>query len=147
MNPGTHMRSLPLGAVVLRRLPLGRGYVSLGQDDGSGDTIDLSVPDYGAPVTTNYSIPDLPAPAEPAEDLSIPGFTGPTTPGEVEIGSVDPAELNSQILSGAIAPPTGSALTSAQAANLNAAGATPDQVGQILNGQASYSSVLASLAQ
>jgi hypothetical protein len=139
------MRSLPLGAIV-RQLPLGavRQLRGLGQDEG--DTSDFTVPDYTAPDTSlpTYSVTDVTGPDYTNYVPALPTAVGPQTPGQPQI-SFTGEDLNTAILNGTQAPPAGSALTSQQAAVLNAAGATPDQVGQILSGQISYSAVLNAL--
>jgi hypothetical protein len=145
------MRVLPLGAV--RVLPLGMGW--LGQDDGDDDFSDYGAIDptdnldINPIVTPGVTIPDLTAPdisSSPYTSgaLSSPGFVGPVEPGE-DVQLAAGTQLNADILSGVTPPPAGGALTSQQAQTLNAAGATPDQVGQILGGQTTYAAVLSSL--
>ena len=139
------MRTLPLGAVPLRHLPLGMG--RLGQDGTDiTDSSSFTVPDYTAPDTSlpTYSVTDVTGPDYTNYVPPLPTAVGPQTPGQPQI-SFTGEDLNTAILNGTQAPPVGGPLTSQQAAVLNAAGATPDQVGQILSGQTNYSAVLNSL--
>jgi hypothetical protein len=149
------IRRLPLGDV--RRLPLGRlphrrlhGW-GLGQDDGEDDDFSDASLNLISTPTTSFDMMDSILPTAPdigASDiesgLAPVGFVGPTEAGDIA-GENPGTQLNAAILAGTTPPPIGGALTSQQAQALNAAGASPDQVGQILSGQTSYSAVMQSL--
>lgn len=159
-----------MAVMTLRKLPLGHHYPpylgglrGLGQDDGDdlaaldNSTMNLTAPDFSdLDLSGNYATPTFDmstvdvgaAPAISLPSSVISPVVGPAAPGEIPNISqiVGPTgnvtDLNSLILTGAIAPPAGSGLTSDQAATLAANGATSNDIADILNGNATYQGTL-----
>lgn len=152
--------------VPLRQLPMGNRRRSLsrwalGQDEGDdSDFLDTSYLDDSSTPSFDVTSPYNAAPSTPdltsnaytapiAPDITAPASTvyygaGPAAPGETVIPT-QTTDLSQLILTGQLAPPSGSGLTSAQAAQIAAAGGTANDIDAVLSGQTNASTVLNAL--
>ena len=121
--------------IPLRKLPMG-------QDD---DSFDYTESNDISPVIapTDYSAAVAPDLSSLSDFSSTPIYSGagPAAPGETVLPT-QTTDLPSLIASGALPPPAGSGLTSAQVQQIVAAGGTANDIDSILSGQTNASTVL-----
>lgn len=145
-------RHLPLGKN--RVLPLGwrRGLYGLGQDDGFDLPIDLPAE---TPIFTDAAFQTPTAPDinfNPSPTILPAGTVGPLAPGEISAPGIpgvsmsDSTNLNQLILTGAIPPPQGSAITSAQAQQIAANGGNANDIGAVLTGRSTFAQTMQALS-